>query len=384
MPYLWVFATGRIKNMAFKYRILAIDGGGIRGVIPAYILQEFEARLGRAVYQTFDIVAGTSTGGIISLGLTSPPSTFVPGYPVVPYAATQILSFYMNDEAQLFVEQASGDYYAAKYYAINNSTQPPTGIEPWLQGKLGSWTLRQACKNMGQLQKATVKQVLVTCYTMSGDKINGAKDSQVAIGPYLFNWESAMNGDDEDYCIWEAARATSAAPTFFPIARVGNGAPNGSMALARWAADGGVAANNPALYALAAARKADPSLTLDEIFILSLGTGIYNPAIKISYEDKTGNWGAIPWMLEGEDANGHPTSPLLNVLSMSNVLAPGQQLGDLMPSGNYYRLEPQISYAESGMDAKDVQALFDTAKNYIATGDGAPKFEAVIKALQAG
>jgi hypothetical protein len=36
------------------------------------------------------------------------------------------------------------------------------------------------------------------------------------------------------------------------------------------------------------------------------------------------------------------------------------------------------------MDAKDVQALFDTAKNYIATGDGAPKFEAVIKALQAG
>jgi patatin-like phospholipase/acyl hydrolase len=115
---------------------------------------------------------------------------------------------------------------------------------------------------MQKLQKATIKQVLVTCYTMSGDKINGAKDSQVVIGPYLFNWGSAAEQDDENYCVWEAARATSAAPTFFPVARVGNGAPNGSPALARWAADGGVAANNPALYALAA-RQAGPSLTLD-------------------------------------------------------------------------------------------------------------------------
>lgn len=89
-------------------------------------------------------------------------------------------------------------------------------------------------------------------------------------------------------------------------------------------------------------------------------------------------------MIEGEDVNGHTTSPLLNVLSMSNVLAPDQQWGDLMPSGNYYRLEPQISYAESGMDAPDVNALFDTAKKYITTGDGAPKFEAVVKALKAG
>ena len=381
---------GKDKNdMAIRCKILAIDGGGIRGVIPAYILQELERSLGRAVYQSFDIVAGTSTGGIISLGLTSPPANFVPGYPVVPYAATQILSFYMNDEAQLFVQQASGDFYTAKYYSVNNNSQPATGIEPWLQGKLGSWTLRQARENMQQLQGATVKHVLVTCYTMSGDKINGAKDNQVAIGPYLFNWDSATKQDDENYRVWEAARATSAAPTFFPIARVGNGAANGSAALARWAADGGVAANNPALYGLATARQADPSLSLDEIFIVSLGTGLYNPAIKIDFqdlnwEDKTGNWGAIPWVLEGQDVNGNSTSPLLNVLSMSNVLAPDQQLGDLMPRRNYYRLEPQISYAESGMDATDVKALQNRAQTYITKGDGAAKFAAVVLALQTG
>lgn len=375
--------------MGIKCRILAIDGGGIRGVIPAYILQELESRLGRAVYQSFDIVAGTSTGGIISLGLTSPPAVFS-SRPVVPFAASQILSFYMFDEAQLFVQQASGDFYTAKYYSVNNNAQPPTGIEPWLQGQLGTWTLRQACENMRQLQGATVKHVLVTCYTMSGDKVNGDKDSQVMIGPYLFNWDSAIKQDDENYYIWEAARATSAAPTFFPIARVGNGALNGSKALARWAADGGVTANNPALYGLAAARQADPSLSLDEIFIVSLGTGIYNPAIKIAFqdlnwEDKTGNWGAIPWVLEGQDVNGNSTSPLLNVLSMSNVLAPDQQLQDLMPQSNYYRLEPEINYAESGMDAPDVNKLRDTAKTYISPGgEGALQFAAVVKTLQTG
>lgn len=376
--------------MAIKCRILAIDGGGIRGVIPAFILQELENRLGRAVYQTFDIVAGTSTGGIISLGLTSPPpEPDNPTLPSVPYSAAQILSFYMHDEAQIFVRQAGGDFYTAKYFSVNGNTQPATGIEPWLQGKLGLGTLRQAQENMQPLQGATVKQVLVTCYTMSGDKINGDKDLQVTIGPYLFNWESALKGPDENYCVWEAARATSAAPTYFPIARVGNGAPNGSIALARWAADGGVAANNPALYALAAARKADPTLTLDEIFIVSLGTGIYNPAIKMAFEDanwedKTGNWGAIPWVLEGQDANGHSTSALLNVLSMSNVLAPDQQLRDLMPKYNYYRLEPQIGYAESGLDANDVLALHGAARTYIESGDGKAKFEAVVNALKPG
>ena len=51
-------------------RILSIDGGGIRGLIPALVLAEIESRTGRAVGQCFDLIAGTSTGGILAMGLT--------------------------------------------------------------------------------------------------------------------------------------------------------------------------------------------------------------------------------------------------------------------------------------------------------------------------
>ena len=53
-------------------KILAIDGGGIRGLIPALVLAEIEQRTGRPISSLFDLVAGTSTGAIIACGLTRP------------------------------------------------------------------------------------------------------------------------------------------------------------------------------------------------------------------------------------------------------------------------------------------------------------------------
>jgi uncharacterized protein len=55
-----------------KYSLLAVDGGGIRGIIPARVLQEIENHFRRPTSELFDLVAGTSTGGIIALGLTKP------------------------------------------------------------------------------------------------------------------------------------------------------------------------------------------------------------------------------------------------------------------------------------------------------------------------
>jgi patatin-like phospholipase/acyl hydrolase len=54
------------------FSILSIDGGGIRGIIPAMILAEIEQRTGRRIAELFDLIAGTSTGGILTLGLTVP------------------------------------------------------------------------------------------------------------------------------------------------------------------------------------------------------------------------------------------------------------------------------------------------------------------------
>ena len=58
--------------MASAFKVLAVDGGGIRGLIPAFILAAIEEQTGHPIHESFDLIAGTSTGGIIALGLTKP------------------------------------------------------------------------------------------------------------------------------------------------------------------------------------------------------------------------------------------------------------------------------------------------------------------------
>jgi uncharacterized protein len=61
-------------------KVLSIDGGGIRGILPAMILAEIERRTRKLTSELFDLVAGTSTGGILALGLTKPGQNGKPKY----------------------------------------------------------------------------------------------------------------------------------------------------------------------------------------------------------------------------------------------------------------------------------------------------------------
>jgi patatin-like phospholipase/acyl hydrolase len=344
--------------MSYTCKILAIDGGGIRGVIPAYILQQLEEAVGSPLYQYFDVIAGTSTGGLIAMGLASvrPDGK--------PRTATEILNVYMNDESEIFNKQPESYGTTAKYFSIAS----------FLQSLFGSdLTLSQAQQQLQALGHPTPKQVLTTCYTLN-------TASAAGVGPYLFNWIDAANSSDDDYYVWEATLGTSSAPTYFPVANIGSGAPAGSGATTRWVADGGVAANNPALYALAAAFQLNLCSDLSDVLIVSLGTGLYNVGIQILNGD--GNWGLVQWTA-GFDVNGNTTEPLINVLAMSNVLSPCQQLQAIMPAGNYYRLEPTIPYNESTLDGTDTQALYDTAQAYIVEGgDGYANYQSVVAALK--
>ena len=76
MGKLTDFFTGRREGKDIRY-ILSIDGGGMRGIIPAYILSKIDALVKergdkRPLYAHFDLVAGTSTGALLALGLTAP------------------------------------------------------------------------------------------------------------------------------------------------------------------------------------------------------------------------------------------------------------------------------------------------------------------------
>src|SRR3954468_17801023 len=73
-------------------KILAIDGGGIRGLIPALVLTEIEKRTGRPISSLFDLVAGTSTGAILACGLTRPQ----------PMSAEGLAALYQEEGPQIF------------------------------------------------------------------------------------------------------------------------------------------------------------------------------------------------------------------------------------------------------------------------------------------
>src|ERR671914_1713010 len=73
-------------------RVLAIDGGGIRGLIPALVLAELERRSGRRVYELFDLIAGTSTGGIIACALCAPD----------PLPAEEVAAIYAEEGPAIF------------------------------------------------------------------------------------------------------------------------------------------------------------------------------------------------------------------------------------------------------------------------------------------
>lgn len=82
-----------------RFNILSIDGGGIRGIIPAMILARIERRTGRRITEMFDLIAGTSTGAILALGLTVPQNRKGTR---PKYGANQLVSFYEEDGRKVF------------------------------------------------------------------------------------------------------------------------------------------------------------------------------------------------------------------------------------------------------------------------------------------
>src|ERR1700685_3528229 len=116
--------------MAKNVKILSIDGGGIRGIIPAIILSHIEKLLQKPIAKLFDLIAGTSTGGILALGLTKPDAKGEP-----QYSAADLASLYVSEGARIFSRS-----FWYRLLALNNFSDkkhPATGIEAVLEEYFG-------------------------------------------------------------------------------------------------------------------------------------------------------------------------------------------------------------------------------------------------------
>lgn len=241
--------------MSAYYRVLSIDGGGIRGIIPALVLDYLETMTGRQVWEMFDMITGTSTGGLLALGLTKPH----PDGDRAQYAARDIAALYEDRGGKIFTARWQGSLADEKY---------PTGpIETVLDEYFGEARLPDA-----------LTEVMITAYEVERRR------------PIVFKRRHARRDDykrrEHDLPMKQIARATSAAPTYFEPTRIEMDGPQEYLALI----DGGVFANNPALCGYVEALKL--KAPGQKVVLLSLGTGELTHPLR--YETIK-DWGLLQW-----------------------------------------------------------------------------------------
>ncbi len=257
--------------MARTIRILSIDGGGIRGLIPATVIERLEARLDRPVSECFHLIAGTSTGGILAAGLSAPAEGGGPRM-----SGADLVRLYFDEGRRIFHRSLWQGF--SSLGGTTDEKYAADGLEAVLEERLGDLDLSRALRDL-----------LVTSYDIEHRRPHFFK-SWKARGERLREGETAAS---RDYRLRDVCRATSAAPTYFEPARIRDHA-GGIHALV----DGGVFANNPAMCAMASARVLYPDAT--RFLLVSLGTGeLERP---IPYEDAR-DWGLLGW-----------ARPLLNVI----------------------------------------------------------------------
>lgn len=307
--------------MSRRYRILSIDGGGIRGIIPAVVLAEIEQRTGKRIFELFDMFAGTSTGGILSLALAAPAADGG-----ACWSARDLIGLYLENGPVIFHRSlwhritAAGSILDEKYEA--------PGVESVLRKYFGD----------AELSGALV-EVLVTAYDIEG------RD------PFFFKRRKALQASEDDFPMWEVARATSAAPTYFEPYRLKTAAPVGYYALV----DGGVFATNPAMCAYADARRFEPTA---ELVVVSLGTGqLERP---IPYDDAK-DWGILQW-----------ARPILDVVFDGVADTTDYELRQVLEQGRYFRLQTSLDFGSDAMDdasRTNMRALVQKGEELVQDAD---------------
>lgn len=221
---------------ASHYKILALDGGGVRGVLPALWLSEIERRVRKPISSIFDMVSGTSTGGILAAGLTCPKSR-LQSRP--RYRASDLLDLYTSRAEEIF---SKTDLFSSLF-----------GTKPKYTDQ-GRKSLFTHYFGQARLNKSLTELVVP------------AVCEQNMCKTYLFNRRDARENSQKNHTLVDVLMATTAAPTFFSAYEV----PGEGVFV-----DGGVHANHPALQAYhEAVRYTVPK---DKVFVLSMGTGSYMP-----------------------------------------------------------------------------------------------------------
>lgn len=291
-------------------RVLTIDGGGIKGVLPAAFLAEIEATTGKRIVDHFDLIVGTSTGGIIALGLG------------LGLSASEILNFYIQNGPAIFYQYPAPSSNCGRMVAFANRC------------------LRKVRRTfMPKYEPHRLREALTTAFR---ERTLGESQTRLAIPAYhalrreVYVFKTAhhprFQSDWKQRAV-DVALATAAAPTYFPAHRL----PNGPALI-----DGGVWANNPvglaAVEAIAVLER-----NRNNIKILSLGCT----------ED---TW-AVPPRAGGKDLLLAATDLLMQGQCKSAIGTAKLLIGHSESSPRLFRYSPTV--ARSTFDLDTVHMIGD-------------------------
>ena len=252
-----------------RTRILSIDGGGIKGIVPAVVLLHLEKLLKQLsknqnsrIHDYFDLFSGASTGAIIIAGLLSPDKNNRP-----KYSPEEILDLYLENGHIIFNSSFFQEIKSVS--GIVNVKYDPEGLESVFEKYFGKSEL-----------KDLLKPSLIPVYDLSRGK------------NYFFRQQKALTSPRHNFYVKDLLRGATSALSYFPPAQISTVNDREH----RCFIDGGVFANNPALSAYAEFRYHNSNLHAKDTMMLSLGTGRKTTNLDC---EVTANWGAAEWLYQG-------------------------------------------------------------------------------------
>lgn len=256
-----------MENKKRIFTVLCIDGGGVRGVVPARILQEIEERTGKPIAEMFDMVGGPSTGAIIAAGLTVPD----PQEPTKPrHSALEIKNFYHQHTPKIFPEMK----FKGLRKISSSVMYDPKPLEDALESNFGDAKMKDSLTHL-MIPATDIKNFRPVWI----NNFKGQKDTSEE------GWSTMTMKD--------AIRASTTAPTYFP-SKYYKTQPNEDMpnVTHRHALiDGGFFAGNMLRRMLTQAKKLAPPDA--EIVVVHVGTGNVDHSLSPEEFNKLGPIGLV-------------------------------------------------------------------------------------------
>ena len=328
------------------FRLLSCDGGGVRGYISSKLIQALNTATNGKLLDNVQGFAGTSTGGLISIALAN-------NVPI-----DTVVGIYENDAAKIFTKNGwfSAEERQAVLEAHLSGEQPmPESPGIWGSAYKATGLVEILSPYLKQTTFGEVKPLLAVNTAQLWD--TGETPAQWT--PQTLNNQN-IGGKFNDVKLLDGALATSAAPAYFPPHNIdGFG----------YFADGGTFANNPVLNGIEVAVASGHAKHLQDVEVISIGTGVSPEGIPPKAISEPLDWGATYWMRPFK-RSGAPAMALLN---MTLDLA-SQNLGkitDNLLSNCIVRINPLLS-APVALDEytkKDYEIMDEAIKSAMASND---------------